>query len=43
MTEKLLLKKSSHTVEGSTKYTDYFETIVHSYNKISTLIPNNFV
>ena len=36
-------KKTSHTLEGSTAYTDYFETIVHNYNKISTLIPNNFV
>ena len=36
-------KKSSHTLEGSTMYTDYFETIVHNYNKISILIPNNFV
>ena len=27
-----------------TMYADYFETIVHNnYNKISTLIPNNFV
>ena len=36
-------KKSSQFLEGSTKYTDYFETIVDNYNKTSTLIPNNFV
>ena len=36
-------KKSSHILEVSTVYTDYFETIVHNENKISTLIPNNFV
>ena len=36
-------KKCSHTLEESTIYTDYFETIVHSYNKISILIPNNFL
>ena len=38
MIEKLFffLQKSFHTLEGSTM-------IVHSYNKISTLIPNNFV
>ena len=36
-------KKSSHNLEGSTMYTDYFETIVHNYNKTSILIHNNFV
>ena len=34
--EKILLK-------GSTMYTNYFETIVNNYKKISTLAPNNFV
>ena len=35
------LQKYFHTLKRSTKYTDYFEIIVHSYNKIRTLIPNN--
>ena len=38
-----LEKKPSHSLEGNTTYNDYFEMIVHNYNKISTLIPNNFV
>ena len=42
--KSFFLEKYFHILEGSTKYTDYFETIVHNYNKISTLlIPNNFV
>ena len=36
-------KNSSHSLEGSTMYTEYFDTIVHKYNKISILIRNNFV
>ena len=34
---------SMHALEGSTMYSDYFEMIVHNYNKITTLIHNNFV
>ena len=36
-------KKSSHALKGSNMYPDYFEMIVHNYNKISTLIPNTEV
>ena len=40
--EAFLWKKSSHNLEDSTMYTDCFEMIVHNYNKISIMIPNNF-
>ena len=41
--EAFFWKKSSYTLEGSTMYTDYFETIVDNYYKINILTPNNFV
>ena len=43
LNRRIFGEKSSYTLEGSTKDTDYFETIVHNYNKISTFFTNIFV